>query len=326
MAQFANIIAILESLDSCNKQSISMDECDKSTEERSMKEILESQHEDKEMGYVLQQVESEEIVNEEEVVESLGKVEQEVDSKLENTSTPSDIVDDLESSPIGLEIEIKEEDAQPPMPLVSNEEEIELEVSYQEEEVEIEEACEEMEIIKEEHKGVELARPLETSLPKSPSNTTFKWVKFLSLSFIIPLEYGLLENDGQLRALCGLRSKKESCNGWKHHSKFIMVACSKMNSNGWCRTKLHGSRRMFGCLIENSQALSPKFNYGSQREDGCKNKVWDLGIHFNNQNSWVLVIYLSLLEGLVRLIWDPGGHWRCKQWWKFKDEFKHKPP
>ncbi|QHO13639.1 uncharacterized protein DS421_15g517220 [Arachis hypogaea] len=65
----------------------------------------------------------------------------------------------------------KEEDAQPPMPLVSNEEEIELEDRYQEEEVEIEETCKEVEEFKEEHKGVELARPL----PKpSPSNITFK--------------------------------------------------------------------------------------------------------------------------------------------------------
>ena len=41
------------------------------------------------------------------------------------------------------EMEIKEEEAQPPMPLVSNEEKIKLEESYQEEEVEIEEACKE---------------------------------------------------------------------------------------------------------------------------------------------------------------------------------------
>jgi len=32
----------------------------------------------------------------------------------------------IESSPIGLDMEIKEEEAQPPMPSVNNEEEIEL--------------------------------------------------------------------------------------------------------------------------------------------------------------------------------------------------------
>ncbi|KAL4382251.1 hypothetical protein AHAS_Ahas04G0214800 [Arachis hypogaea] len=42
--------------------------------------------------------------------------------------------------------------------------------SYQEEQVEIEKACKEVEEFKEEHKGVELARPLPKPLP---SNTTF---------------------------------------------------------------------------------------------------------------------------------------------------------
>ena len=74
----------------------------------------------------------------------------------------------------------------PSMPLVSSEEKIELEESYQEEEVKIEEACKEVEEFKEEHKGGELARPL----PKpSPSNTTFKWVKFLSLLFHLNMVY-----------------------------------------------------------------------------------------------------------------------------------------
>ncbi|RYR03818.1 hypothetical protein Ahy_B06g083180 [Arachis hypogaea] len=213
MANLAKSKATLDSWDSCNKQRTSTDKCEKSTEGWSMKEILESQHEDKERGYVLQQVEEEDIVEEEKVVESLGKVEQDVDFKLETTSTPSDVVDDFESSPIGLDIEIKEEDAQSPMPLVSNEEEIKLEQSHQEDEVKIEEACKEVEVIKEEYKGVELARPLEIPLPKTPSNTTFKWVKFLSLSFTFSLEYGLIENDGQLRALCRVKSRRELCGG-----------------------------------------------------------------------------------------------------------------
>jgi len=125
------------------------------------------------------------------------------------------------------------------MPLVRNEEKIELEGSYQEEEVEVEKTCKEVEVVKKEHKGVDLALAKcgEVPLPKSPSNTTFKWVKFLSLSFTFSLEYGLIEKDGQLRALCGIKSRRELCSGWKHHSRFMMVACSKLNSNGWCRTK-----------------------------------------------------------------------------------------
>ena len=122
------------------------------------------------------------------------------------------MVEDLEE--VDQEMEIQEEEAQPPMPLESNEEEIELEESYQEEEVEIEEACKEVVIIREEHKGVELAISLKIPPPKLPSSfTTFKWVKFISLSFLIPLEYGLLETDGQLRALCGIKSKRKMTSG-----------------------------------------------------------------------------------------------------------------
>ena len=72
--------------------------------------------------------------------------------------------------------------------------------------VNIEEVCKEVEEFTEDHKGVELAKPLETPTPRPlPPNTTFKWVKSLAIIFIFPLEYGLLEIDGQLRALAALR-------------------------------------------------------------------------------------------------------------------------
>ena len=165
------------------------------------------------------------------------------------------------------------------MPLVSNEEEIELEESYQEEEVEVEEACKEVEEFKEEHKGVELARPLPKPLP---SNTTFKWVKFLSLTLTFQLEYGLLETDGQLRALCGIKSKRKMVSGKSCQARFNMVACSKLKCKDWCRAKLNGSRRLFACLCENSDCLPPGGNNGDPKEDGCKSKVWDPGIHSHN--------------------------------------------
>ena len=101
-----------------------------------------------------------------------------------------------------------------------NEESVEKE-SHQEEEVEIEEACKEVEEFTEEHKGVELTRPL--SKP-SPSNTTFKWVKFLPLILTFPLEYGLLETDGQLRALCGIKSKRKMVSDKELSSK-VQYGC-----------------------------------------------------------------------------------------------------
>ncbi|RYR08921.1 hypothetical protein Ahy_B05g076807 [Arachis hypogaea] len=234
MANLAKIKATFESWDSCNKQSTSTDKCEKSTEEWCRKKILESQNEDKERGYVLQQVEEKEIVEKEEVFEELKKVEQEVDFKLENTSTPSDVVNDfvevVDLSSIELENDVEEDNVQ--LPRHSNEEEIKLKESHQEEDVEVEESCKEVEVIMEEHKGVELARSLEPPLLKSPSNTTFKWVKFLSLSFTFSLECGLIENDGQLRALCGVKSMRELCSSGKNNVRLIMVEPSRHRSHG----------------------------------------------------------------------------------------------
>ena len=86
-----------------------------------------------------------------------------------------------------------------------------------------------MEVVKEEPKGMELAISLKIPPPKLPSSfTTFKWVKFISLSFLIPFEYGLLETDGQLRALCGIKSKRKMVSGKSCQARFNMVACSKL--------------------------------------------------------------------------------------------------
>jgi len=157
----------------------------------------------------------------------------------------------IEPSPIRLDMEIKEEEAQPPMLLVNNEEEIKLEEGNQEEEVEIEEACKEVEVVKEELKRMELEitlpKLLETSPPKpSPSIPSFKWVNLSSLSLISPLEYALLEMDRQLRALCGYKSKREMVSGKSCHVRFNMFACSKLKYKGWYNSQLNGSRKLFG--------------------------------------------------------------------------------
>ena len=99
--------------------------------------------------------------------------------------------------------------------------------------VEIKEARKEVEIHKEEHKEVDLALSKcgEVSLPESPSNTTFKWVKFLSISFTFSLEYGLIETDGQLRALCGIKSKNELCSGCELGIRLIKVKASRYRND-----------------------------------------------------------------------------------------------
>ncbi|RYR49160.1 hypothetical protein Ahy_A07g035480 [Arachis hypogaea] len=301
-ANLAKIKANLDVWDSYRRQSISIEECGESTEERSME-------------CVMQQVERMEIVDEEEVVESLGKVEQEVDSKFENTSTPSDVVDDLVEivEPFSNELEfgVEEDNAQLPRHSMNDErlEEDDQEASSTNEEcveevggqgIEVEKACQEVEVVKEEHKGVKLARSLGPSLPKSLSNTTFKWVKFLSLSFTFSLEYGLLKTDGQLRALCGIKSKRELVNGWNCQSRFFMVGNSKSKYNGRYSSQLYGSRRIIWCPSENSMCLPPKWTCLDKLEYGCRNKIWDSGIY--EDQFWESLACVELHQSLVPLI------------------------
>jgi len=234
-----------------NTQGAFVATCEESIEDNSMKERLENPVGDEGGYFVLEQLEEPMVIEEkEEVVEDLGDVEspwecsimensskklaidveegaqppkhimvedfEEVDQEMD--SIIDEFLSTIESSPIELDIEGKEEDTSPPIPLVSHEENIKLEGSYQEEEVEVDISCQEVEVTREEHKSVDIAiaKCGEVPLPKPPSpNITFKWVKFLSQSFTFSLEYGLIENDGQLRALCGVKSKREWCNGWK---------------------------------------------------------------------------------------------------------------
>ncbi|RYQ95658.1 hypothetical protein Ahy_B08g091000 [Arachis hypogaea] len=217
MANLAEIKANLDSWDSCTKQSISTDECEKSTEEWSMKEILESQHEDKGMGY-------EETLEKEEIVENLGKVEQEANPIIEDNSTPSDIGDPVEASSIGCETDVEKECVQPPIHVLINEEELE-EVDKQ---VRFEKSCQEVEVIKEELKEVELtlSKPSDTFPAKSPSKLQIEWVIISSFNFLGPYQYALLEIYCQLRVLCGLASKKELDVGWQQESRCIVEGSS----------------------------------------------------------------------------------------------------
>jgi len=133
--------------------------------------------------------------------------------------------------------------------------------------------------------GVEhaLSRSLGTPPPNSSSNPPLEWVKLLTLSFIIPLEYGLLETDGQLRALCGIKRKRRIFSGWRSKSRLIMVGSSKLKSMDWCNAQVNGSRRVVWCCHENSAFSSLGQSQGNQLEDGCEDKIWDPGLSYDSQ-------------------------------------------
>ncbi|MED6124187.1 hypothetical protein PIB30_056750 [Stylosanthes scabra] len=130
------------------------------------------------------------------------------------------------------------------------------------EEVEEENKCQEVEDIDQEVEnkdkeqgGVEIVHfaSSEATPPKLPSELHFKWVNSYDMNCLGPQLYGLIETDGQLKALCGVLDKKKMESMELNESKF--KGCNgllhKLHNNkakiGWANRvwdpgkKLHGS-------------------------------------------------------------------------------------
>ncbi|MED6153540.1 hypothetical protein PIB30_103006 [Stylosanthes scabra] len=181
------------------------------------------------------------------------------------------------------------------------------EVCDNKQELEVEEACKELGFDKQESKGAKttLTHPFRTSLANLPSNKSFEWVSLPCVNFLGPHQYALLETVGQLRALCRLKSEEE-------------LMC-KAKLNGF-PTRNWSSRKPF-----ESWTLQGK--HDNQQENGWTLKIWDPGIHFNNQQFWRSLVYcFENCQRLVQKVLNPMKHTKFKHWWEFKDEFKHKPP
>ncbi|MED6206693.1 hypothetical protein PIB30_029306 [Stylosanthes scabra] len=123
-----------------------------------------------------------------------------------------------------------------------------------------------------------------------PSKLHFKWVNPYDMSCLGPLRYGLIEMDGQLKALCGMLDKK------------------KMDSMELSESKFKGCNGLLHKLHNNKAKI------------GWANRVWNPG-KTSMDHHWEVTHCMGSLRSL-----NPPGHTNFKHWWRFKDEFKHKPP
>ena len=346
-----------------------MASCGESTEERSMKEKLETPMNSEQHDFVLEQLEEALIVEDtEEVVEDLGNAEPlwehrveenpskmiEIDAREESAHLPRHIpYEDLD----GIEKELSSLGDEDQASSLSGEESFEHEepspVGFEsveevnfshppyydlskgkgldkifEQRIEIKRSCEEVEVPRNRRTrvGYALSRSLEASLPRLPSTPSLESVKLISISFIIPLEYGLLETDGQLRMLCGMKRKRKMFRGWRCKSRLILVDTSRVEYKGGNSAQIDGSRRIVGHFIENSSCSPPGWtNNDDQPQDGCENKVWDPGLQEEDQ-LWEPQACEELHQDLAQSMKNLGAQWRTKHWWEFQDEYKHKPP
>ncbi|RYQ96509.1 hypothetical protein Ahy_B08g092277 [Arachis hypogaea] len=278
-----------------NTQSTPMATCRESKEERCMKETLETPVDNEERGFVLEQVEEAITVTEEEVYSS-NKIE--IDVKKASAQPPWHIpYEDLDR--VDQEVSsLSDEDhaSNPPCEKSTSANEL---LEYEDSFLIESENDVEAEIVRKGRTGVEyaLSRTLETSPPRLSSTPSFEWIRLVSIRLTISPEYGILETDGQLRRLCGIKRKRRMFSGWSCKSRLIKVDTSRDRYKGSTGDNLVRSKRRVWYSIENLEYWTPGWNHDDQLEDGCKIKIWDLGIH--GDPLWELKVCEELPQGLA---------------------------
>ncbi|KAL4315764.1 hypothetical protein AHAS_Ahas15G0217700 [Arachis hypogaea] len=89
---------------------------------------------------------------------------------------------------------------------------------------------------------------------------------------------------------------------------------------------LCGYRMRFWCAKENSMCQPPGWkNHNNQLKDGCEDNICDPRSCLVN-HLWDLISWVELHPSLVKKVGNSVNHLRSEDPWRFKDEYKHKPP
>ncbi|MED6139016.1 hypothetical protein PIB30_079897 [Stylosanthes scabra] len=196
------------------------------------------------------------------------------------------------------------------------------EVEEENEDQEVEDVDQEVEDKDKEPKGMENVHSASSKAtpPKLPSEFHFEWVNPSDINFLGPQHYGLLETDGQLKALCGVLDKKKMDSMELDESRF------KFYSGLF--HKVHNNRAKVGVLSLRKYLEPWKFQEKlvDSQNSGWTNRVWDPGKSFMNHHFWGVTTCIGAFRGLLNMNYNPLGPTKFKHWWGFNDEFKHKPP
>ncbi|MED6127009.1 hypothetical protein PIB30_083970 [Stylosanthes scabra] len=164
-------------------------------------------------------------------------------------------------------------------------------------------------------KGMEIVHSAssEVTPSKLPSELQFEWVDLPNLNFIGPQHYALLETDDQLGALGEVLDKKE---------EDLVELDSRFNAYSEHLYKLHNNRAKVGAF-----SLRKRFGlWQFQEKLGWTNQVWDPGKSFKYHHFWGVITCVGAFRDLLNMNRNPLEPKKFKHWWRFKDEFKHKPP
>ncbi|MED6225036.1 hypothetical protein PIB30_089924 [Stylosanthes scabra] len=197
---------------------------------------------------------------------------------------------------------------------------------------EVEEENVDQEVVDEdkESKGMEILQSAssEATPPESPSKLHFEWVNLSDMNLLGPQHYGLLETDGQLRALCGVSDKKEMSSLRLEESRFMTCRKSKLKACSGHLHKLHHKRAKVGAISLRKHLGPWQFQEKlvDSHSNGWNNQIWDPGKSYKNQHFWGVITCIGAFRDLLNMNWNPIENTKFNHWWGFKKEFKHKPP
>ncbi|MED6225213.1 hypothetical protein PIB30_091527 [Stylosanthes scabra] len=124
----------------------------------------------------------------------------------------------------------------------------------------------------------------EATPSKLPSELQFEWVNFSNLNFIGPQHYGLLETDGQLKALCGVMDKKEMDSLGLDETR--CTTCWKPKICSRHLLKLYNNRGKVGAFSLRKHLKPCQFQEKlvDSQNNGWTNQVWDPGKSYKSQH------------------------------------------
>ncbi|MED6148987.1 hypothetical protein PIB30_058175 [Stylosanthes scabra] len=136
--------------------------------------------------------------------------------------------------------------------------------------------------------------PSPTSIIQLPSQSQLELVHFSHGYFLGPHQYALVETDYQLQVTCDMQHKS--------HVESATVKKSRSRAFQWSQIDgIHETHKNEGHALSST--------------------IWNPKLLL-----WIFRNQFQRICHMMYKVWDRGKSCFHKHWWRFQDEFKHKPP
>ncbi|MED6161359.1 hypothetical protein PIB30_060006 [Stylosanthes scabra] len=136
--------------------------------------------------------------------------------------------------------------------------------------------------------------PSSTSIIQLPPQSQLELVQLSHGYFLSPHQYALLESDYQLQVICDVQHKS--------HVEGIVV--KKGTLRAFQRSQRDGIHKTY-----------------KDKGHALRSTIWNPKLLL-----WIFTKEFQKIRRMAYKVWDRGKTCFHKHWWRFQDEFKHKPP